>query len=107
LHKHWHKWIANSGNDLTKAFKKCGILNCLSGSEDHLIYNDGEEDKEDRTSEDNNSDEDAVESDDYESDKGEYDEGESNERESNKGESDEDGNTNKYNKWPECYVVIN
>ncbi|CAG8834240.1 17576_t:CDS:2, partial [Gigaspora margarita] len=69
LHKIWHRWIANSSNSITKkgnlkcarlnivccwvldawneiskdiivqAFKKCGISNCLSGSEDHLIYN--------------------------------------------------------------------
>ncbi|CAG8841519.1 22884_t:CDS:2, partial [Gigaspora margarita] len=44
-----YRWMANGGNDITKkenlkrarlnmAFKKYGISNCLSGSEDHLIY---------------------------------------------------------------------
>ncbi|CAG8691900.1 5772_t:CDS:2, partial [Gigaspora rosea] len=91
-----------SDNIVVRAFKKCSILNCLSGSEDHLIYDDSEGDEEDSNSEDDNLDEYAVESDNYESDKcesdeGEFDESKSNEREFDEDESDEDGNTSKYN----------
>ncbi|CAG8805304.1 21221_t:CDS:1, partial [Gigaspora rosea] len=86
-----HEWMANGGNGLTKggnlkcadlntvchwvlntwydisddiivrAFKKCSISNCLSGSEDHLIYDDSEGDEKDSNSEDDNLDEYAVE----------------------------------------------
>ncbi|CAG8832813.1 33669_t:CDS:2, partial [Gigaspora margarita] len=93
--------MADSGNSLTKGenLKRanvntvchwCGISNCLSGSEDHLIYDDGKGDKEDSNSEYDNPDEYAVESDNYESNKCESDEGKSNEREFDEGESNED-----------------
>ncbi|CAG8456685.1 5509_t:CDS:2, partial [Gigaspora rosea] len=120
LRKLWHGWMANGGNGLTKgenlkradlstvcywvldawndipediivrAFKKCGISNCLSGSEDHLIYDDNESDsdKSDEYNEDEEFDED------YEPVEGEFDEG------------NEDDDSNEYNKYPECFVVI-
>ena len=95
-------WVLNAWNDISddiivRAFKKCGISNCLSGSEDHLIYDDCEDDKDDE------SDEDAAGSDEDE----EYDEQPDEGEEPDEGEkSDEDENMYEYNKWPECYVVI-
>ena len=38
--------------DIVKSFKKCGISNGLDGSEDHLIYEKGNEDEEE-SSDDN------------------------------------------------------
>ncbi|CAG8708118.1 2112_t:CDS:2 [Cetraspora pellucida] len=40
-----YHWVLNAWNDIShdiiiQAFKKCSISNCLSGSEDHLIYED-------------------------------------------------------------------
>ncbi|CAG8822149.1 22358_t:CDS:2, partial [Gigaspora margarita] len=86
LRKLWHEWMAN--DIIVQAFKKCDILNCLSGSEVHLIYNDdeGDIDKSDEYNEDKEFNEDYEE--------GEFDEG------------NEDDNSNEYNKWPECFVVI-
>ncbi|CAG8836962.1 4384_t:CDS:2, partial [Gigaspora margarita] len=90
------KWITywNSqqlgSHIIVQAFKKCDISNCLSGSEDYLIYDDdkGNIDKSDKYDEDEEFDKD------YEPKEGEFDEG------------NEDDNSNKYNKWPECFVVI-
>ncbi|CAG8850730.1 29661_t:CDS:2, partial [Gigaspora margarita] len=90
LRKCWHRWMSNGGNDLTdkgnlkradlntvcrwvlnawedisediiiRSFKKYGISNCLSGSEDYLIY------KPDKDSEEEDSDENDEDSDEYE-----------------------------------------
>ncbi|CAG8857548.1 7560_t:CDS:1, partial [Gigaspora margarita] len=114
LHKCWHRWMSNGSNSLTekgnlkrtnlntvcrwvlnawedisediiiRSFKKCGISNCLSGSEDHLIY-ELDEDSEEEDSDEN--DEDSVENDE---DSDEYEDENSDET------GDEDSNKNEY-----------
>ncbi|RIB25195.1 hypothetical protein C2G38_2166545 [Gigaspora rosea] len=88
-------WVLNTWNDIpediiVRVFKKCSISNCLSGSKDHLIYNDdeGDSNKSDEYDEDEEFDED------YEFMEGEFDEG------------NEDNDSNEYNKYPECFIVI-
>ncbi|CAG8839879.1 23353_t:CDS:2, partial [Cetraspora pellucida] len=98
-------WMANSGNGLTKggnlkhadlntddishdiiirAFKKYGISNCLSESEDHLIYKDDSK---------NSDDADVVE--DLGKDTGE---------DTGKGSDENTNKENDFNNWPECFV---
>ncbi|CAG8850563.1 40012_t:CDS:2, partial [Gigaspora margarita] len=147
LRKCWHRWMSNGGNGLTekenlkradlntvchwvlnawedisediiiRLFKKCGISNCLSGSEDYLIYEsneDSEEDDSDKNDED--SDENDEDSDEYEdknsdetgdkdSNENEYEDSDENEVKKDNNESDDaDKSNNKmseYSKWPE------
>ncbi|CAG8852647.1 43967_t:CDS:1, partial [Gigaspora margarita] len=157
LRKCWHRWMLNSGNSLTEkgnlkradlntvcrwvlnawediseniiiwSFKKCGISNCLSESENHSIYEldkDSKEEDFDENDEDSNeNDEDSDEYEDENSDEtsykdsneNEYEDSDENEgeyfgkddEESNKDNNksdDGDKSNNKmseYSKWPE------
>ncbi|CAG8830274.1 24154_t:CDS:2, partial [Cetraspora pellucida] len=71
---------------IIQAFKKYGISNCLSGSEDHLIYEDDSK---------NSDDADAVE-----------DSGEDTGKDIGEGSDENTNKENDFNNWPECFVVI-
>ncbi|CAG8719992.1 11653_t:CDS:1, partial [Gigaspora rosea] len=82
------RWVLNAWEDISediiiRSFKKCGISNCLSGSEDHLIY-ESDEDSEEEDSDEN--DKDSDENDDSD----EYEDENSNKT------GDEDSNENEY-----------
>ncbi|CAG8799192.1 2542_t:CDS:2, partial [Gigaspora rosea] len=126
------RWVLNAWEDISKdiiirSFKKCGISNYLSGSEDHLIY-ESDEDSEEKDSDknDEDSDENDKDSDEYEdensdetrdedSDENEYEDPDENKDEYSGKEDEEfdkdnnesdDGNKSnnkmsEYSKWPE------
>ena len=89
------KWVLSVQNDISekiiiRAFKKCGISNCLTGIEDHLIY---EHDK------DENGEEETFDKD-RESDEDEY-------RDANGENSDEDKeDIEESENFQECVVMI-
>ncbi|CAG8847952.1 19729_t:CDS:2, partial [Gigaspora margarita] len=130
-------WVLNTWEDISediiiRLFKKCSISNCLSGSENHLIYeSDEDSEEEDSDENDEDSDENDKNSDEYEdensdetgdedSNENEYKDSDENEgeysgkddKESNKNnnESDDSDKSNnkisEYSKWPECFVYI-
>ncbi|CAG8817754.1 18508_t:CDS:2 [Gigaspora margarita] len=135
LHKYWHIWVANGGNGITKkrnlkradlkpvcdwvlkawkdisediiirTFKKCGISNCLSGSEDHLIYDDDDENNSNENSDNNESEVEEERSD------KKLDENEKSDENDETGDENEESDKNdetsdKMEKWLECYIVI-
>ncbi|CAG8852745.1 10234_t:CDS:2, partial [Gigaspora margarita] len=84
-----YRWVLNAWEDISeditiRSFKKCGISNCLSRSEDHLIYElDKDSKEEDSDENDENSDENDEDSDE-------------NEDENSDETGDEDFDKNKY-----------
>jgi len=89
------KWVLSAWNDISeeiiiRAFKKCGISNCLTGIEDHLIY----EHDEDENGEEETFDKDG------ESDEDEY--GDANGENSDEDEEDIEESEN----FQECVVMI-
>ncbi|CAG8839848.1 33033_t:CDS:2, partial [Gigaspora margarita] len=55
LRGYWHKWMADGGNGLTKGRNLRHadfISNCLSGSEDHFIYDDKDDEHSNENSDD-------------------------------------------------------
>ncbi|CAG8815703.1 9249_t:CDS:1, partial [Gigaspora rosea] len=161
LRKYWHRWMLNGSNGLTekgnlkranlnivchwvlntwenisediiiRSFKKGGISNCLSGSENHLIYESDEDSEGDSDENNEDSDENDEDSDEYEdensdetgdedSEENEYKDSDKNEgKYSGKNDKESDKNNNEsndgdksnnkmseYSKWPECFVYI-
>ncbi|CAG8801796.1 39097_t:CDS:2, partial [Gigaspora margarita] len=128
LDKNWAKAKFHSENtDLAvisgglTTFKKCGISNCLLGSEDYLIYatgdesdkdeiedfDDGEEEKFDEDNKDEEFDENEEFNEIKESNKDdEYNGDESDSDKSDGDESDGNESNNRVGKWPECFVIV-
>ncbi|CAG8676651.1 22896_t:CDS:2 [Gigaspora margarita] len=135
------RWVLNAWKDISediiiRSFKKCGISNCLSESEDHLIYNDelDEDSKEEDSNEykDKNSnkykDKNSDKYEDEDSGENNYEESDENNEEENSNKDDDkksdkddnksdeynesddanksDNKTSEYSEWPECFVVI-
>ncbi|CAG8725772.1 18789_t:CDS:2, partial [Gigaspora rosea] len=121
------KWVKYWNNARPgPSFKKCGISNCLLGSEDHLNYatddesdenkiedfDDGEEEKFDEDNEDEEFDENEEFNKIQESDKDdecngdESDSDKSDGDESDGDESDGDKSNNRVGKCLECFVVV-
>ncbi|CAG8797952.1 32990_t:CDS:2 [Gigaspora margarita] len=95
---HWvlDAWNEISEDIIVRVFKKYGILNCLSGSKDHLIYATYNESYKGKIEDfDDKSDKD---------DESDSDESNGNESDSNKSDSDE--SNNRVSKWPECFVIV-
>ncbi|CAG8603384.1 3519_t:CDS:2 [Gigaspora margarita] len=102
-------WVLKAWEDISEdviicAFKKCGISNCLSGSEDHLIYDD---DNKNNSNENSDNNESEVE------EKGsnkELDENEEFDKNDETGDENKEFNKNnetgdEMEKWPECYII--
>ncbi|CAG8799765.1 1175_t:CDS:1, partial [Cetraspora pellucida] len=104
-------WVLNAWNDIShdiiiRAFKKCSISNCLSGSEDHLIYEDDSKDSDDAESvnnRDENENNNEYEIADYSAIE---DSGKDTGEDIGEGSDENTNKKNDFNNWPECFVVI-
>jgi DDE superfamily endonuclease len=87
------KWVLNAWNDISneiviRAFKKYGISNCITGSEDHFIYEDEEKSGKNESEKSDEHENKSEESDNYENESEKSDEHENESKESDNYENE-------------------